>query len=88
MGRKWRHIPHSVCLVFQFVRDQFESFGLDASIEPVRTMLSYPSERKAPSLKLLRKADRSVVFEAGGSLLQNSMGCRIWSRDSSLRLPL
>jgi hypothetical protein len=47
------------------VHDKFASFGLEAKIEPVNTLLSFPARAKPPVLRILNTTDRSTVFKAG-----------------------
>jgi hypothetical protein len=51
--------------MLQFVHDKFVSFGLEARIEAVNTLLSFPLRNKPPVLRVLNTQNRSTVFQAG-----------------------
>jgi hypothetical protein len=47
----------------QFMREKFESFGLQAEIQVVNSLIAFPQKR-APSLQLLETAGHTAIFNA------------------------
>lgn len=50
----------------KFVQQKFQSAGLDAKIEPVPALLSYPLG-EAPTLQLVQAESEEVVYHAGNA---------------------
>jgi len=58
-------MDHGVFFI-QYVQGQFKSFGLEAKIEVVNTLLAFPME-EPPKLEILDTNDMSPIFTAGES---------------------
>jgi hypothetical protein len=67
----------------QFVKDKLESYGVEARIEPVKTLLSYPSRHTRPELQLIQEG-AGVVYRASLAekvLPEDATSNSSWLRD-------